>query len=249
MTAAPYEILRFGGERLRVGPWRGDHEVAYLAPLADAEPLSRAAASRCAETLRARGYRSVVTSALARSETNGLLEAGFSVHECLHLLAHDMVGLPAPPAPPDRMTVRRARRAERAAVLDVDHAAFSRFWQLDEHGLEEALTATPVSRFRVASSRGERPSRIFGYTVFGRAGPRGYLQRLAVHPSAAGRGLGRCLVLDGLSWLERRSVRQTLVNTQESNETALALYQRLGFVLQAEGLVVLRRALHPAAEP
>ena len=54
--------------------------------------------------------------------------------------------------------------------------------------------ATPSARFRVAT-RGQGDGEVVGYAVTGRAGPRGYLQRLAVAPAAQRardrRGAGR----------------------------------------------------------
>ena len=88
---------------------------------------------------------------------------------------------------------------------------------------------------------------IVGYAITGRAGPRGYLQRLAVDPLLQRRGIGAALVRDGLRWLRRWGAREVLVNTQVDNRAALALYEALGFRLQADGLAVLRRDLDAAA--
>jgi ribosomal protein S18 acetylase RimI-like enzyme len=85
--------------------------------------------------------------------------------------------------------------------------------------------------------------RIVGYAVAGRAGPRGYLQRLAVAPSQAGRGVGSALVVDALVWMRDHGATRAVVNTQVVNERALALYEHLGFVRQPSGLAVLTRAL------
>ena len=71
----------------------------------------------------------------------------------------------------------------------------------------------------------------------------GYVQRLAVHPDARGRGLGRSLVGDVLRWMRRHGAARALVNTQRSNEAALALYRACGFRVLPEGLQVLARAL------
>jgi len=184
--------------------------------------------------LAERGYREAVTAALGAAESRGFITAGFTVREHLHLLAHDMRGLGAPPG----ASLRRGRRSDRGAALAVDAAAFDAFWCLDEAGLDEAIAATPSSRFRVADE-----GRVLGYAVTGRAGDRGFLQRLAVTPTEEGRGLGAALALDGLRWLQRRGVVHTVVNTQERNTRALALYERLGFHREPGGLAVLHAPL------
>ena len=224
------------GERARLATWRGDGIVAHLAPAAT-RPLSAEFVTECLDWLRARGFRSVVTSALSTNECEGFLRAGFDLHELLDLLAHDLGGLPSAPG-----GLRRARRRDRAVVIEVDTAAFPPFWRLHEGGLEEALAATPSVRFRVAG-RSREAETLAGYAIAGRGGDTGYLQRLAVHPSARGRGLGRALVVDSLVWLRRRGAQRAMVNTQRTNEGALALYQACGFQLLPEGLSVLAREL------
>ena len=83
------------------------------------------------------------------------------------------------------------------------------------------------------------------YSIWGRAGARGYLQRLAVDPTHRRAGHGTALVVDGLRWLARRRADTAVVNTQVGNDTALSLYESLGFRRQPGGLVVLRTALDP----
>ncbi len=51
---------------------------------------------------------------------------------------------------------------------------------------------------------------------------------------------------DALRWLRRWGGREVLVNTQEDNGGAVALYEHLGFRREAEGLAVLQRPLAPA---
>jgi ribosomal-protein-alanine N-acetyltransferase len=189
---------------------------------------------RCLERLASQGFTSVVTPALAPAEQRAFLLAGFDTHERLHLLAHDLEDLP----PMTRGGTRRARRGDRAAVLSLDQAAFSPFWRLDRAGLQEALEAVPSTRFRVT---GDGP--VTGYAVAGRAGPHGYLQRLAVHPDHQRGGRGRVLVADALRWMQRRGAVRAVVNTQLGNEAALSLYTAAGFRLQPSGLAVLRREL------
>jgi ribosomal protein S18 acetylase RimI-like enzyme len=142
-----------------------------------------------------------------------------------------------PPFDPDRPPVRRAWRGDRAAALDIDAHAFLPSWQLGPSGLREALRATPSVRFRVGHRPGD-PLPV-AYAVTGRAGRQGYLQRLAVHPSARGHGFGRALIEDGLRWVRRGGARHCLVNTQRDNHDALALYEGCGFERLPTGLAVL----------
>ncbi|HVM03582.1 MAG TPA: GNAT family N-acetyltransferase [Acidimicrobiales bacterium] len=243
---AHLDVIRWGRERVRTGPWRGNAGIAYLSPLPDAPVPSVVFVRRCLDQLAAKGCRRVITSALAPAEQVGFLAAGFDVHERLHLLAHDLRRVPRA----DVSALRRAVPGDHPAVLDVDARAFPGFWRIDDAALGDALTATPNSRFRVAAPGGV----VVGYAVTGRAGRRGFLQRLAVDPACQRQGLGRALAVDALRWLRRWRVEQAVVNTQVGNEAALALYESLGFRREPAGLCVLTfslepRLVPPAAEP
>lgn len=235
MSVANADVIRWGRERVRTGPWRGDREVAYLSPLPDAPAPSAVFVRRCLDQLAARGFQRVITSALSPSEQAGFLGAGFEVHERLYLLEHDLHHVPRA----DTSALRRAGPGDHQAVLDVDSRAFPAFWRIDETSLGEALSATPNSRFRIATGA----DGVAGYAVTGRAGRRGFLQRLAVDPDHQRQGLGRVLCVDALRWLRRWRVDQAVVNTQMGNEAALALYESLGFRREAAGLSVLSAAL------
>jgi len=238
VSAGSAELIALHGQHLRLGPWRGSCEIAYLALLGDVQrPVIEAALERA----RARRFARIITSAIAEPEIGTFLDLGFTEHERLHLLGHDLHAV----EPVRWRATRRARPTDRAEVLRIDEAAFEPFWQLDAEGLSEAVAATPTSRYRVTSAKG-RPT---AYAVFGLAGHRGYLQRLAVDPAHAGSGLASVLIRDGLSWLARRGAAGALVNTQTRNERALRVYRDHGFVLQPYQLVVLTAALRPGAPP
>ena len=233
-----HRILAGADARLRVAPWRGDHATAYVTPLRGRP--SRAAVERCLASLPSDGYAAAITAALPGVDQMPFLQAGFVVHERLHLLRRALDGLPTAEVP--TVELRRSRQSEWSSVLTVDASAFPPFWRLDDAGLQDAMTATPSSRLRVAVPRGAGAP-VVGYAVTGRAGPRGYLQRLAVDPAAQRVGIGRALVADGLRWLRRWGAKEVLVNTQEGNGSALALYEQLGFRMQPDGLAVLRHML------
>lgn len=219
-------------DRLRIGPWRGDPRIALISPVPGVAPSPEALA-RTIVDVAGRGYRSILTPALGAGEQDVFLEQGFTVHERLHLLGHDLRARPIATGP--GAPLRRARRRDVAAVLELDGLAFDRFWRFDRAGLDDARRATPHSRFQVAMVDG----RVAGYHVTGMSGRFGYVQRLAVHPDAQGRGIGTSLIDDALAWCRHRRGASVLVNTQESNTGALRLYHRLGFVDEPTGLAVL----------
>ncbi|MCU1457089.1 MAG: acetyltransferase [Actinomycetia bacterium] len=231
MTA---RTLRWQGGWARLSAWRGLEHVAYLAVGADAPP-PREVVGQCLERMREDGFEDVVTSAMSPADSLAFVDAGFAVRERLYLLRHDMENiLPMSPRP-----LTRGRRVDHAAVLELDELAFDGFWHFDATTLEDALRATPSTRFRLGGDdHGLRT-----YAISGRAGRQGYLQRLAVHPDARREGWGRVMVADALWWLRRRGVDRTLVNTQLHNEGALRLYEECGFRRLPFGLNVLGRAL------
>jgi GNAT superfamily N-acetyltransferase len=221
--------------RLQVSAWRGAADVVVVSPQPQRPTPGPADIERELEHLAERGVRQVLTGALHHGERAPFEAAGFVEHERLHLLRHDLRVLPTATV---AVRHRRAWRRDHAEVLDIDRRAFDDFWALDRRGLEDAVRATPSSRFRVVGG-----SDITGYAISGRAADRGYLQRLAVDPSHHREGIGLALVADCLRWLRRTGAQVAVVNTQERNEGALALYLATGFVLEPHGLVVLTRSL------
>ncbi len=225
-------------------PWQGDRYTALVGPGRSGRSPSSLDVHRCLENLRHRGVEAAVTPALSPHDAQSFIAAGFVVLEHLHLLAyrldqradHAFLTADTRTAETRSRSLRDGRPWHRRVVLDIDRRAFEPFWQFDTNSLAEARRATPTSHYRVAVE-GRTP---VGYAVTGRAGDRGYLQRLAVNPDRQGEGLGQALVHDCLRWLHKRGAAHAMVNTQERNTRALGLYEHLGFVRQASGLVVLR---------
>jgi ribosomal protein S18 acetylase RimI-like enzyme len=213
--------------------------LAYLVPLTGAATLTTSTLADIRDQLQRHGFSEVVTAAVGPSERDMFTADGFTDREQLHLLRHDLkTNMPASSSRASR--IRRGTRRDHAEILAVDHATFDDFWQLDLDGLREAIDATPISRLRIIR---DDNAAIIGYSISGRAGEHGYLQRLAVSPAVQGAGLGAALVTDTLHWLRRRGAGVAWVNTQEANAAALRLYERLGFEPAAHRLTVLHRYL------
>jgi ribosomal protein S18 acetylase RimI-like enzyme len=214
--------------------WRGDREVALIVAVPGAPLLSGEFVRHCLARLASSGFQRAMTGALSPLEQAGFLDAGFDVAEDLVLLRADL-SEPLPDVPPG-LPLHRVPRWRRSQVLEVDSAAFEEFWRFDELGLVDALRATPAVAFKMATGLRRR---VCGYAISGRAGSRGFVQRLAVHPTAQGSGIGRRLLLDGMRWMALGGAQHVYVNTQGSNDTALALYTSAGFREEPIGLSVL----------
>ncbi len=231
--------MRRNADGLRISAWPNDDlsmTVAQLAPVPGGPLPLPSTIKTTVKHLAADGFEQAITVALAPAEQEPFRDAGFVLHERLHLLVHDMATVPQRRGPKPR----RARREDWPGITATDRAAFTEFWRLGRDGLLHAMAATPVRRLRVVDAR---DAEVVGYALTGRAGAAGYLQRLAVAPGHQGEGLGRAMAVDALHWLRRHHAERVLVNTQVSNERAYGLYLTLGFVPDPGGLAVLKLPL------
>ncbi|MEQ1699081.1 MAG: GNAT family N-acetyltransferase [Ilumatobacteraceae bacterium] len=226
-------VLRGSGTSCRVQYWSFQPHTAQLVMYQQHRLPSLADLHRWADELRAAGFTCVRTTALATTAALRAETAGFHMIQDLVLLEHRSPR----DAPPPASTTHRLLTAHHAAASEVDRAAFGQNWALETRALADVCAATPRHRSRGSDTP------LAAYAISGRDGKQGFLQRLAVHPTAQGNGLGRTLVLDSLQWLARWRVQQVLVNTPVDNERALQLYESLGFRRMSERLRVFERAL------
>lgn len=236
-----------GREGFSVTPWQGDPSVAYLRVHDSRSGVDPNQLSRYLERLSSSKYTAVVTPALHPEEAHAYFANGFNKVDSLIVLGRPLDVIPPPPAPPGGVvTIGRARRRDLEGIFGLDRRAFPPQWQLDRNGLREARRATTHVHFRAARDStisGRSPDRVVGYAISGRTGSTAFLQRLATDPDHSSRGIGSALVVDGMGWAARHGCSNLLVNTQTTNQRALSLYERLGFVRSATTLVVLRCVL------
>lgn len=131
-----------------------------------------------------------------------------------------------------------------AILLDIDAAAFIPFWRFDEHGMTEALEATGSSDTLIIRDAAGGAA---GFAIVGYGSAVAYLQRVAVHPTWQGQGMGRSLVRAAARRARKNGAKIMLLNTQYDNEPAICLYEDEGFSLLPEPLTLLRfENGHPA---
>jgi ribosomal protein S18 acetylase RimI-like enzyme len=129
-----------------------------------------------------------------------------------------------------------------AELLQLDSHGFAAPWNLSRDAFARACTAT-FDHVVIVSGSGETT----GFALVGRSAQTAYLQRLVVRTDVRRRGIARRLVQESLAWAHSRGAIDLLVNTEPSNDGALALYRSLGFVTVPDRLSVLERELEQPA--
>lgn len=131
----------------------------------------------------------------------------------------------SPRAQPEaaRVRIRNMSEADLPAVAAVDGAAFAPLWRNSQETLRYALAQ---SLFAMVA---ETPEGVVGYHITTGRGAHAHLARLAVHPSAQGRGIGKALLNDLFARLVQNGYLKLSVNTQSDNSVSLRLYQKMGF--------------------
>jgi ribosomal protein S18 acetylase RimI-like enzyme len=164
----------------------------------------------------------VAALSLQRWFTDLLEESGFT-----H--THDVVLLQRDGSAPLRaslawaFTIRSMLPDDLPAVAVVDQAAFIPEWRNTLPMLELAYQQAAIATLA------EDETGVLAYQISTSGPVGGHLARLAVVPSAQGRGIGYALVHDVLEQFGRRGALHVTVNTQKDNLASLALYAKAGF--------------------
>ncbi len=230
------EIFRIDDDRLLCDAWHAPSHTVVLRPGDPGRRLRRAAVERVVGELAARGVERILTAALDAASLEPFAEAGFTPHEDLCVLRHDLVSPPPGRSGRRGATRRGSMRRDLARAAAVDQRAFSTGVALDRGGLEAIVSATPVCRFRLVTGGASGP--VAAYAMCGLAGDTGYVQRVAVDPACRRHGHARALLGDALDWFDRRRVARVLVNTQVTNLAAQQLYLGVGFTRTSDRLAV-----------
>lgn len=221
--------LRRGWARAEARPWNDAVDEATLRLVRGGSTFIAA----CTERLLSVGAPAVLSSPLAPSARRPWESAGFVDHLDLALMRLSLdVAVPAP-----QHLVVKDDHFDLDLMLEIDTAAFPVFWRFDRAALLESTQATTEAGVFVIRDGAEG---IAGYAVVGYGHAISYLQRVAVHPTWQGAGMGRSLVRAAGRSAQRKGSRAMLLNTQFDNDPAIALYESEGYVKLPETLAVLK---------
>jgi ribosomal protein S18 acetylase RimI-like enzyme len=206
--------LRRGWAAARARAWNDESPTIATLRL---ERGSDRFVSACCDWLFGEGLERILSPAVTTSQGQLWRRAGFSDH--LELIVFER-SLRGPVPVPDR-PVAELPRPDLDTLVLIDYRAFDGVWRVGRRGLEDAIAATASSTVMAVDEAGS-PA---GFVIVGETGGVAFLQRLAVDPAAAGRGIGTALVRAAISWAGRRGARTMLLNTQPENSAAARLYE------------------------
>jgi GNAT superfamily N-acetyltransferase len=220
--------LRKGWAKAVARPWNDDVPDATVRLERGSSEFLRVVA----EHLAPLGSGSVYSPALYPSAAKVWARAGFQQYG--HLVVMERV-LRVEGAAPEH-AIEWSDQPEWTDVVTVDRLAFEEFWRMSEAGLTEAMTTTP--RSVVLEARFDRD--LAGYALVGSQMSLSFLQRVAVAPGYAGRGIGASLVRSARQWALRGGARVMVLNLRPENSGARRLYEREGFKAGDTALQLLR---------
>jgi ribosomal-protein-alanine N-acetyltransferase len=131
----------------------------------------------------------------------------------------DRLGLARPSARVAPVTVHHVER-----LAEIHGSAFARPWLADEFA--EFLTDRSVRVDGLFLGRDAQPS---GFVVSRSVLDEAEILSLALARSARGKGLSQRLLAQHLQTLAHAGVSRVLLEVEEGNDPAIALYRRLGF--------------------
>lgn len=120
------------------------------------------------------------------------------------------------------VAVRRARRKDLCAIVEIETAAFSRPWCADTF---TEILLRPDADLLVAAEG----DTVVGYTVLVCATGEAELANLAVSQTHRSQGVGEALLAQAARTLVDRGVRHLHLAVRASNTGAISLYERFGF--------------------
>ncbi len=201
---------------------RGIVLAVRRSPTVDTAALVTAGMKR----LRALGQpTTVIAQGQERWLNPALTPFGFTEIDQVRYYQYTASADPAAPSPAQLVGVT-PQDLFRLAQLDAE--TFPPVWHMGEGELAGLLF---TSHMRMAWD-GDRPVGYAALRLGGgyEAGRRSaFLNRLAVHPSAQGRGIGRQLLADAIAHAHSQQHSSIFLNTQVSNKQSQRLYEGMGF--------------------
>jgi ribosomal-protein-alanine N-acetyltransferase len=126
-----------------------------------------------------------------------------------------------------RVFVQETGAGEADALADVHAEAFARTWSADD--LAALLAERTVFSLAVRRDSLFGMRRLLGFVLVRMAADEAEVLTIAVRAGQRGRGYGRLLMEETMRRLYRERIAACFLEVDRGNDTAIALYRKLGF--------------------
>jgi ribosomal protein S18 acetylase RimI-like enzyme len=124
---------------------------------------------------------------------------------------------------PKSIKIRDIHKEELPIIQEIDEEAFGPIWR---NSLDSLILAYKQAKLATVA---EDQSGLLGYQISTPTPYGAHLARLAVRPHAQGQGIGYALTRHLQDRLNRPQPLRISVNTQDYNDSSIALYKKAGF--------------------
>jgi len=132
--------------------------------------------------------------------------------------------MPLKPTHSDLVVIEPGRKKDLEALWAIEQASFSHPWT--RAMFQEELAKSPATLYVL---KGGPEKAVLGYCCFWALSGELQLVNIAVRPDFRGQGLGRTLLNHLLREARIREAEKIFLEVRPSNQTAITLYERLGF--------------------
>ncbi len=234
---APWRVQGTGrGEAVVLERWRSHLDVLAVRGLWASASRVPDLIDGVARIASRQGFGRVLSPLVSEEVAAEYVRAGMERHSAIVALKYDRHTMAPPTAgTPEGVVLRRALPDDLGQIILLDARCFDEFWRYDADRLARHFVE---DRILVA----EEADEVIGYTLSTLVRDCGTVGRLAVEPSARGRGVGAALLAEALRYLVRTGVGSVTLCTQEENRASRELYRRMGLIELSGRLVFLVRS-------
>ena len=136
----------------------------------------------------------------------------------------------------DNISQKKLEVSDFSYLLDLDKNIFDTYWRNSNSSFHETLKSCVNNYLFVQKNR----EKLIGYAILGETRNLSYLQRIGVDKNFQRQGFGKKLLQQVLIFAKRKKFFTMKLNTQETNELALNLYKKHGFIVQQKNLVIMK---------
>jgi ribosomal-protein-alanine N-acetyltransferase len=130
---------------------------------------------------------------------------------------------------PSELLIREMTLADVPVVLQIDQLSFPLPWPERSYRFE--LTRNPSSHLMVAEADQAASNSVIGFIGSWLLADEVHISTLAVHPEFRRQGTGEQLLLTLLHWAVNRGAEIATLEVRISNQAAIRLYQKFGFII------------------